>query len=111
MNRKTLQIWIGISLAAWVVGYAGKEWLEGNEIFFGLFFFGWISSMLAIGFYSKPHHVVFGKIVYGFIILMIVGIMLKILHLMGGHELILIGLAGVVVTYAAMWFKNRRSPQ
>jgi len=40
---------------------------------------------------------------------MVSGIVMKILHLTGGSEAIVVGLSGVLITYCVMWLRRRKA--
>jgi hypothetical protein len=82
---------------------------DTSDLGIGLFLFGWVSSLLAIGYYSTPSDSIFGKIAFSFVVVMVAGILFKMLHLMGANIMIIIGLAGIVAVYALMWFREKKT--
>jgi len=66
---------------------------------------------LVIGYYSTPSNSIYGKTAFGSVIIIIAGVVIKILHLYGGNELILAGLAGIAISYGLLWYKESRSKQ
>lgn len=109
MHSKPVFIWIIISAVAAVVGYIWSRYDIGNGMAVSLYMLGWTSSLLAVGYHSTPSNSVFGKIAFVFVIIMVSGIMMKILHLLGANEIIIGGLLGIAVTYLVMWFGKKKN--
>jgi hypothetical protein len=105
MSNKLVLAWIIISLIALTGGWI---WSKSDSNAFLLYFFGGISSLLAVGYYSTPSNSIYGKIAFGFIALMVGGISFKVLHYIGGNEMIIVSLLGILTTYIVMWFREKR---
>jgi hypothetical protein len=71
-----------------------------------VYFFGLISSLLAVGYYSTPTGSVFGKVAYGFVVVTVAGIVMKVLHVVFANETIVAGLAGIAITFIIMWVRK-----
>jgi hypothetical protein len=111
MSRKRVLIWIILSAAAWIIGSTWTNYDPENSFAFGLKYLGWLSGLLAIGYFSTPSGTLFGKIAFGIVIFMIIGILFKMLHFPGGNIIIIIGLLGLAVAYAIGAFKRPNSNQ
>ena len=111
MPKKLVSFWIIISFAAIAIGFVWSRLDHDNHFAFLIYFNGWISSLLAIGYYSTPSNSMFGKIIYGFVVLTVVGIAFKILHYTGANEMIIVGLIGISITYVWMWIKSMSNDQ
>ena len=101
-------IWLIISVIVWLAGWFLKDSIGLIDMPFPLYFFGWISMFLSIGYLSTPQNSIFGKIAFGFVIVMVTGIAFKMLHLPGGNEIILFGLVGLLATYITMWMEKKK---
>jgi hypothetical protein len=97
-----------ISLAACIAGSIWSRTDPTNNYAFYLWFFGWISFLLVVGYFSTPSNSVFGKVAFRFVVLMVIGIVMKILHLLGGEVTIIVALVGIFATYVIMWFGKRK---
>lgn len=109
MNKNIVTSWIIISIIAAVGGSLWIRMDSENEIAFFVFFFGWMSSLLVIGYYSTPSNSLYGKILFGGVVVIVIGIAFKILHFTGGDMLIIVGLGILACTYVTMWLRNRPS--
>jgi len=109
MTRNPIAIWIALSLLFWLTGTIWQSFGSANDIAFIVRTVGWVSSLIAIGYYSTPSNSGYGKLAFAGVIVMVGGIVLKILHYDGGNELIIIGLLGIIATYGVMWFGKRTS--
>jgi hypothetical protein len=109
MEKKLVRTWIILSFVALI---AGRIWSNAdtsvNNFAFHLYFDGLLSSLLAVGYYSTPSSSVYGKIAFAFVVIMVIGIASKILHYDGADAMIIIGLAGIFVTYLVMWLREKR---
>src|SRR5262245_10133230 len=109
MEKKLVRTWIILSFAAHI---AGRIWIgldeSANDLAYHLSFNGLLSSLLAVGYYSTPSDSVYGKIAFAFVVIMVIGIAFKILHYEGADAMIIIGLAGIFVTYLVMWLREKR---
>jgi hypothetical protein len=92
-----------------LLAYAWKAFDPDNNIAFIVHFSGWLASLLAAGYFSTPSNSTIGKVAFGFVILIVAGIAMKILHLTGANNIIISGLAGIFITYAVMWFREKRT--
>jgi hypothetical protein len=107
MRKKTLTILTVISALAWAGGYVLHSFYPYNDFTFELYFFGWISFMLVVGYSSTPSNSLPGKIAFACVVVMILGIVMKILHMPAANIIIVIGLVGIGLTYFVMWFGKR----
>lgn len=107
MNRKSSIIWGSVSFAAVLAGLIWKKFDPQNGYEFTLYFLGWMSSLLAVGYVSTPSGSVHGKVAFGCVVIMVTGIAMKILHLIFANEIILAGLLGIVISYMVIWFRKR----
>ena len=64
---------------------------------------------MTVGYLSTPTNSRYGKIALGFVVIMITGIVMKILHLAWANEIIGVSLIGVLITYATMWFMENKA--
>ncbi len=96
-----------VSLAALVAGAIWKHSVPDNSIASQLYFIGWMSTLLAVGYLSTPSNSVFGKITFVCVVLTVAGIAMKVLHLVGANSVIIIGLLGGVSTYILMWVRKK----
>jgi len=106
MARKLLIVWDVLSVAALVGGYVWRKSDPENHSN-DLYFIGWMSTLLVVGYHCTPSHSVYGKFAFGCVALMVIGIAMKIFHLTFANEAIVIGLLGIVASYAAMWFGKK----
>jgi hypothetical protein len=74
---------------------------------FWLRFGGWLSFLLALGFFSTPSGTP-GTITFGWVIVMVTGIAFKVLHFTGGNAIIMTGLFGILITFSWIWFSRKR---
>jgi hypothetical protein len=107
MNRKSSIIWGSVSFAGVLIGLLWRRFDPGNGYGFLLYFLGWMSSLLAVGYVSTPSDSTHGKIAFGFVVLLVTGIAMKLLHLILANEIILAGVLGILITYVAMWFGKK----
>jgi hypothetical protein len=107
MLRNSSSAWILLSFVIWLAGGIWKHFNPDSAVAFLLYFFGWICTLLVVGFFSTPSNSVYGKIAFGSVGLTVAGIVLKVLHLPGGNETIVVGLLGIGATYAVMWLNKR----
>ena len=103
MHIKPTTAWIVLSVLTWLGGSALNR---GNEFRYILILIGGASFLLAIGYVSTPSKSGFGKILFGFVVLMVAGINMKIFHLSPSNELIIAALVGIAITYAVMWSRK-----
>ena len=96
------------SLGTILTGYAWLFFEPQNSVAIAFKFFGWITFLLAVGYLSTPTNSKYGKISFGFVVIMIIGIVMKVLHLAWANELILVGIAGVIFTYVIMWLRESK---
>jgi len=101
-------VWPVLSIAVLITGIIWRLIDPENSIAFLLYFIGWLLTLLVIGYFSTPSNSSFGKIAFGFVVLMVMGIASKILHFLGGDVMIIAGLTGLGVTYVAMWYKKKK---
>ena len=107
--RKNCFVILGvISLAAWISGFIWNRSEPDHNYAFHLFFFGWIAFLLVIGYFSTPSNSIFGKVAFGFVVIMVIGIATKMLNLLGANTMIVVGLLGIFATYLKMWFGQKR---
>ncbi|HEY3403259.1 MAG TPA: hypothetical protein VGK59_07720 [Ohtaekwangia sp.] len=109
MPRNPAKLWIISSFATALIGVLWSQYDSTNGVAFVLTFAGWLSSLLAVGYYSTPSNSVFGKIAFGFVVLTVIGIAFKILHLTGADEIIVAGLVCILVTYVIMWSVKKKA--
>lgn len=107
MIRNPVTIWIALSFTVWIIGSIWG-YFSSDELAFFLNFLGWVSSLIAVGYYSTPAGSLYGKFAFASIVVMVTGIAFKILHFFGSNELIIAGLAGLVITYSVRWIKERK---
>jgi hypothetical protein len=107
MEKKTLRILTVISAIAWAGGYVFHNFYPDNDFIFSLYFFGWISFMLVVGYSSTPSSSLPGKVAFACVVVMILGIVMKILHMPGANIIIVVGLLGIGLTYFVMWFGKK----
>jgi hypothetical protein len=96
------------SLVSILAGYAWQILDPENSLAIALKFFGWIIFLLAVGYLSTPTNSIYGKIIFGTVIIMILGVIMKILHLAWANEVIVISLVGILITYATMWLREAK---
>jgi hypothetical protein len=109
MRKNTVVICVAISVATLIIGHFWRKADPGNETSFILYFFGWIATLLTVGYASTPTGSIFGKVSFAFVCIMVIGIAFKILHYTAANELIVVGLLGIVITYSVMWLKERKT--
>jgi hypothetical protein len=115
LNSNKMFIWIATSIAVAVIGYLLKSFEETSRPGLIIYIIGWISSLIAVGYYISEPSTLSGKIMFGFILIMVTGIAFKILHVQisdqfEGDQLILVGLAGTLITYLFTVLRDRKSP-
>lgn len=93
-----VRIWILASTFCWLAGTLWRWADEGSALAFLLGFSGWVSFLLALGFYCTPSSLP-GKIAFGFVAVMVTGIAFKILHFEKGNTMIITGLIGLLISY------------
>jgi hypothetical protein len=98
--------WIGLSITICLGGLLWKYIQPADAIAPLVYFFGLISSLLAVGYYSTPTGSVFGKVAYGFVVVTVAGIVMKVLHVVFANETIVAGLAGIAITFIIMWVRK-----
>ena len=108
MGKNRLFILSVISAAACILGFIWNTSDPDHDYAFPLFFFGWIAFLLVVGYSSTPSNSIFGKVAFGFVVIMVIGIATKMLNLLGGNVTIIVGLLGIFATYLNMWLKKRR---
>jgi hypothetical protein len=108
MSKKLVSTWIIVSFLTVVGGWIWNNYDAANNTAFLLYFCGGISSLLAVGYYSTPSNSIYGKIAFGFIVLMVGGVSFKVLRYIGGNEMIVVSLLGIFATYMVMWFREER---
>lgn len=108
VRRNRFVVLAVISLAAWLTGWILRRTDPDLDFGFYLSFFGWISFLLIVGYFSTPANSVFGKVAFTFVVIMVIGIIMKILHLLGGNFAIIVGLVGIFATYLIMWFGKKK---
>ena len=106
-------IWIVVSIAAAITGYVLKSFEETASIGVTLYLIGWISSLIAVGYFVSSPTTLIGKIMFVFTLIMIAGVACKIMNLqiaknVDGNALILAGLAGVGVCYLIGYWKDKK---
>jgi hypothetical protein len=104
VNKKVI---LGIPFALILLGVVGRQFDPQNSVAFIFYLTGWLSSLIVVGYFSTPSNSLLGKICFGFVIVMTLGVLFKMLHFLGGNELIVVGLIGVVVTYGLWWFRKK----
>jgi hypothetical protein len=107
MLRNSSSVLILVSFVIWLVGGVWKHFSPDSALAILLYFFGWISTLLVVGFFSTPSNSIHGKIAFAFVGLTVVGVVLKVLHLPAGNEVIVVGLLGIGATYTVMWFGKK----
>ena len=108
MPRNPVTIWIVLSFLTLFTGYLWNYLDAGSDTAFVMIFFGWASSLLAVGYYSTPSDSMYGKIAFAGVMVMVMGMAMKILHFLGANHLIVIGLLAIVVTYVTRWARERK---
>ena len=103
MKNKPVFIWIAISFVMLLIGWIWGQIEKGNTIAFYLYFLGWLSSLLAVGYNSTPSNSIYGKIAFAGVIIMVAGIAMKILHLTSANEAIIAGLFIIFATFGLMY--------
>lgn len=106
MRRNLLIIFAVIAVATLVIGYSWKMVNPESDSAILLRFFGWIATLLIIGYTSTPTGTK-GRFAFAFVCLMAAGIVMKILHLQAANEVIIGALLGLAITYAAGWTKRK----
>jgi hypothetical protein len=96
------------SLASILAGYAWQIFDSENSIAIAFKFFGWIVFLLAVGYLSTPTNSSYGKIAFSFVVIMIIGILMKVLHLAWANEVIIVALVGILITYVVMWLRETK---
>jgi hypothetical protein len=109
LGKKSVIVAVVVSLATLLIGYLWKISDPANNTAFILYFGGWIASLIVVGYVSTPTDSLFGKISFVFVIIMVVGIACKITHFPFANTLIIVGLAGIMITYAIMWLKSDKA--
>ncbi len=109
MKRKGPTIWIIISFAAMALSYFLRSFDLVAEISFWLYPCGFLSSLLAVGYYVTSPDTILGKFAYVGVIIMSSGIVFKVLHWTGGNAIICGGLAVFIIPFGIGLFK--RGPQ
>jgi hypothetical protein len=99
-----------IAFCAWIIGFMWMR-LDKEGYGFLLFTVGWIATLLVIGYHSTPSNSIYGKSAFGFVVVMVCGILFKILHFAYGDEIIILSLVGISGTYLAMWLKKKPQPK
>ena len=101
MKAKPSVIWILLSVLSYIAGLTLRAFDPENPVAIYLKFAGWVSFILAVGIISKPSHPLIGKIFFSFVMVMTIGVCLKVFHLLYANEIIIIGLAGMAISYAS----------
>jgi hypothetical protein len=107
MFRNPVSVWILLSAICWFVGLVWKYIEPYNETVFILNFSGWLSFLLAIGYYCTPSNSIYGKIAFACVTVIVIGIAMKILHIDGGNAAIVVSLGVLGATYVIMWRRQR----
>ncbi len=108
MPRNPVTIWIVLSFLTLITGYVWYYLDSGSNAAFAAISLGWVSSLLAVGYYSTPSDSIYGRIAFAGVIVMVMGMVMKILHYTGANLLIVIGLLVIVVTYVTRWTRERK---
>src|SRR5262245_56485061 len=103
-----LILWGVVSFSAIAVGFLWSMFETDSSLASLLRFWGFFSSLIFVAFLSKPSTHPYGLIVFAFSVVMIVGINFKILHLVGGNAIIVVGLLGIFACYGVMWFREKK---
>jgi hypothetical protein len=107
MNQKIVKLWIIASFAIFVSSYAAKLFDPDPLVPALLRMIGLISSLLAVGYYVTSPRTTLGKISFAGVIIMTIGIVFKILHLMGADQLIYTGLVVLGVPFVIGLFRKK----
>jgi hypothetical protein len=107
MQKKILIGCAIISFASILCGFIWKIFDPRDYMATDLYFFGWLSSLLVVGYYSTPSDSIYGKILFVFIVIMVGGILIKVMHWEYANEIIIFSLAGITGTYLVKWLKER----
>jgi hypothetical protein len=102
-------LWVLLSFFGILVSYAWTQIDPENYFPDVLNFCSWLSSLLAVGYMSTPSGSWHGKLAFIGTVVIVIGITFKVLHLPGGNELILSGLAGTGVAYVFLWRKRKQT--
>lgn len=108
MPKKLVQAWIISSFVIILVAEIWKQYDPENTSLSMIKFYAVLSSLLSVGYYSTPSNSVYGKISFGFVLLLVIGIMFKVLHYEGADAMVVIGLAGLLTTFAWRWKKEKK---
>ena len=108
MENKTFKIIALASITALLIGFAWKMYDPFSGIAYFLYILGWLSSLLVVGYYSTPSGSVYGKIMFGCVVVMVSGIAMKVLHFIGADQTIIFSLGGLAVTYLFKWLNERK---
>lgn len=108
MQKKILLIWFLVSVAAIAAGLLWRALDSQNTNASLLYTYGWLSSLLAIGYYSTPTGTVFGKIAFAAVVILVTGIAMKLFSIAGANQVIIGALLTIVITYAKMWMKDQK---
>lgn len=107
MQLKSPLTLVIVSLAIWMAGLVWTQIDPDNSNGFFVYLFGWIISLLAIGYVSTPSNSWYGKISFTGVIVMVFGVAFKILHWTGANEMIVIGILTIGCTFITMWIKEK----
>jgi hypothetical protein len=98
-----------------LVVLAVLDWTFGSVIVkilpesfaFELWFGSWLCILILIAYHSTPSNSAFGKVFFGFSVLIILGVAMKLLHLIGANAVIISGLLGILIAYLLMWSRAK----
>jgi voltage-gated potassium channel Kch len=107
MKKNAVKTWIIVSFAVFALGLAAQLFIPDPFIPGLLRGIGWISSLVAVGYYVTSPSTTLGKVSFVGVIVMIFGIVFKILHWTGADEMIYVGLVALSVPFAIGFFRKK----
>jgi hypothetical protein len=109
MQKRILLIWFLVSLASIAAGLLWRSIDSQNSNASLVYTYGWLSSLLAVGYYSTPSGTIFGKIAFAAVCILVTGIAMKVFGIAGANQVIIGALLTIGITYAKMWLKDQKA--
>jgi hypothetical protein len=108
MQKKIVLGCFLVSIVMIAVGLIWRAVESQNASASLLYTFGWLLSLLVMGYYCTPTGKTFGKIAFAAIIILVVGIGMKAFAITGANKVIVGALLTLAITYAKMWMKAQK---
>jgi hypothetical protein len=101
-------LWIRISITGLAIGYLLTFAFPDSDPAMILRSLSWLSLILAVGYFSRPSHRVFGRTAFAGSILIAAGIVMKVLHLPYADLTLVTGLCFILFSNVAVWLRGAR---